>query len=208
VYVHRDAKAVFLCHPRTASRATARLLETFGFVASNRAVPPFKTTGPSGHHLRIAERPEGWKVACTIRHHFDVIVSWLLNTSLRKSIQKQKGLDTLLAQLDMAKHLERDIHGTRRTYYPKQNEMLPNVEFATFIISYNHLEADLKAWLVECLGEAPETLDLQVIGNVPRSGMPCDQILDDAKKAAIIERYEVEMREWGFLVDGKAVGYQ
>ena len=205
MYVNQDTKAVFLAHPRTASRATVKVLEEYGF--KKGVAPPFETAH-GGHHARIAEPPpDDWKVACTVRHHFDVVVSWLFNTTWRRVGQGRTTLEEATKDFDMAHYLETYMHRTRPEY-PDKNELLPHTKYSTFIISYSYLEKDLTDWIFECTGELPTKLDIPIIGNAPRRGIKCDDVLTDEMKAAIVDRYGAEMKQWGFLVNGKAVGYQ
>ncbi len=220
MYVNLEAKAIWLCHPRTASRSTAALLSKYGFVGVRKdeavhkpTIPvsslPFATIDAPGHHTRLLEKPEGWKIACTVRHHFEVVVSWLYNVKLRYATAHGH-LDKTLSELDIVDFLNR-LHEPRRiggAYYPKKNELMPNLEHATFVAHYQFLPWDLRVWLLECFGRSPLRLELENTGADQRAGALVDDTLNDVMKAAITDRYEVEMRKWGFLVDDKPVGYK
>ena len=72
MYIHEEAKAVYLAHPRTASRTTSRLLHSIGFERSR--------WGPDGgHHAKLSPLPgsrKDWTVFTTVRNHWDAMVSY------------------------------------------------------------------------------------------------------------------------------------
>ncbi len=76
MYVDHERRMIYLAHPRTASTATAALLQTKGFEPSH------------GHHSRMwtpgcpITRGEwaDYTVFTTIRNHWDTVVSWLHST--------------------------------------------------------------------------------------------------------------------------------
>ena len=82
MYVHQEAKLIYLAHPRTASNSTAAALMTVGF----------EKVVPGDHHSRLSEagplmglidpvdRYEArsqWATFTTVRNHWDTVVSWM-----------------------------------------------------------------------------------------------------------------------------------
>jgi hypothetical protein len=77
MYLHDDAKLIYLAHPRTASNATADALLRIGFR---------KQDNPSDHHSQLHDHGKGsiitpdnrseWLVFTTVRNHWDTVVSW------------------------------------------------------------------------------------------------------------------------------------
>ncbi len=80
MYLHHEAKLIYLAQPRTASKSTAEALQSVGFVDNTGRV----CASPSGlHHLTIGESKldigTEWTVFCTVRNHWDTVVSWACN---------------------------------------------------------------------------------------------------------------------------------
>jgi hypothetical protein len=75
MYVHPDAKLIYLAHPRTASTSTGKALKEIGFINS-----------PEGHHARLHEKRllnkygaprEKWLAFTTVRNHWCIGVSFI-----------------------------------------------------------------------------------------------------------------------------------
>lgn len=65
MYVHRQARAIYLANPRTASRSTARALEGIGFIMDG------------SHHSWDEGRARGYRVIfTTVRRIEDTVESW------------------------------------------------------------------------------------------------------------------------------------
>jgi hypothetical protein len=190
----------------------ADLLKRHGFqqVHDNRPghVPtgalPFPTLG-QGHHRRATERPEGWKFAATIRHHYDVIIAWMFAKRVVK-LPANAGELTFEAFKAAIENMHTSANGL---YYPKQDSLLPHMNVASFVIEYQYLQKDTLMFLGETVGlHDGGDYDFPHIGASKRNGLPALDVLTPEMQAYIHDRYGEEMEDWGFLVDGKAVGYQ
>ncbi len=84
MYVNEEKKAAFIAHPRTASVATGRTLSDLGF-----------TIRGNHHAFDPAWCPTDWIIFSTVRHPFDLLVSWYYNK--RREIKTfQEWLPTFL----------------------------------------------------------------------------------------------------------------
>lgn len=225
MYVNLEHKAAFLCHPRTGSRSVADLFQRHGF-QQVRNKPgliqtqelPFRTVG-DGHHARALERPDDWKFAATVRHHYDTIISSLFAHHLTRAAKQKPDSVSLEERIKQAvdemtfedfvkviDHMHRSSDGL---FYPKQDSLLPHMEHASFVIEYVYLEKDALMFLGETVGlHDGGDYEFKRIGESYRNGMPATDILKPEMREYIHGRYGAEMEDWGFLVDGKAVGYQ
>ena len=78
MYLHHEAKLMYLASPRTASKSTAAALQSVGF----KQVDDIKGSPSALHHLTVEESgrsTDGWTVFCAVRNHWDTVVSWHLN---------------------------------------------------------------------------------------------------------------------------------
>lgn len=65
MYVDRDRKVAFICHPRTASLAISKVFHK---------IPLERIGDHHGVNPKIIE--PGWRVACVLRNPIDCLVSW------------------------------------------------------------------------------------------------------------------------------------
>jgi hypothetical protein len=69
MYVHHEARMIYLAHPKTASGATSTALKSIGFIRPDG----------SPDHARMGDvgTPAGdWFVFTTVRNHWDALASW------------------------------------------------------------------------------------------------------------------------------------
>lgn len=87
MWVLPKKKLCFLANPKTASLATAYTLTSLGFehYGSQHCTP--EQSGWS----RRGEIDNTWTVFCTIRNHFDVLVSWYFHNTKRPGTSKYFG---------------------------------------------------------------------------------------------------------------------
>jgi hypothetical protein len=212
LYVNLEHKAAFLAHPRTGSRSVADLLKRHGFkqvrkgkhpdVLSVDAVP-FRMWPNGGHHARAFERPDDWKFAATVRHHYDVIIAWMYAKGL---LVRKRAEDVTMEEFQA---LIKQIHlDGNALHYPKEDSLLTHMEHASFVIQYTYLQKDVMTFLGETVGlHDGGDYEFKHLGVSPRNGVTATDILSPQMRGYIHERYGSEMEDWGFLVDGKAVGY-
>lgn len=89
MYFHKEARLIYLAHPRTASMATANALKSIGFEKCggnhhirlwDRCSPlPERLSDPIpyGENLVTEENRNEWYVFTTIRNHYDAVISWV-----------------------------------------------------------------------------------------------------------------------------------
>jgi hypothetical protein len=182
-------------------------VDTFQF---QRAQPKDETlpyqmdVAGSAHHTQITTQPpEDWVIATTVRHHFDMVVSWLFANRIGNKLQKEWKLEQAIEKHVNPEYLD-ELH--KLPYYKDHpNSLLPHLRYANCVMKHERLEEDLAVFLRRIGKTTP--VQLRTIGEKPRLGMPCDTLLTDEMKAAIIERYGEEMERFGYLKDGVAVGY-
>lgn len=128
MYVNQDARAIYVAHPRTASRSTADALWGAGFTRR------FK------HHGRVSDEfprldvdtdPEEWSVATTVRNHFDALVSWRLRKGEDLEFT-ETWLRGFVGNEDFVRH--------HRLYWR-------HIEAATRVMRFETLQTDLNDWL-------------------------------------------------------------
>lgn len=87
MWVLPEKKMCFLANPKTASLATAHTLESLGFVhyGDQHCIPAC-----SGWNRR-QEIDSSWTIFCTVRNHFDTMVSWYFHQTARPGKSKYFG---------------------------------------------------------------------------------------------------------------------
>jgi hypothetical protein len=123
---HRQARALYLECPRTASHATVAYLEALGF---ERVAP---------HHAPLTSCPfevnERWSVATTIRNPFDVWVSWYFSSPEWHS-KRRFDSEWMGHMVDHNPHIQPGRFFWR--YAPT----------ATVVMRYETLDVDLANWI-------------------------------------------------------------
>ena len=131
MFVNHAARRIFLCNPRTASRATAEALKRVGFFNVQSHARLFSEWGPV-----TPDNRHEWDVACTVRNHWDTMVSWIFwDHAGRKKPTPQPW--------DVAE-LERVLKLTKN--YVTGGTMFMHLESANFVMRYETLERDLRTW--------------------------------------------------------------
>ena len=87
MWVHPEKRMCFLANPKTASLATAFTLQTLGFehFGDQHATP----AGSGWKHRD--EIDSTWITFCTVRNHFDVLVSWYFHQTQKPGTSKYFG---------------------------------------------------------------------------------------------------------------------
>ena len=87
MWVLPEKKVCFLANPKTASFSTAHTLESLGFLHYG---DQHCTPDRSGWDHR-QEIDSSWTIFCTVRNHFDTLVSWYFHQTLRPGKSKYFG---------------------------------------------------------------------------------------------------------------------
>lgn len=77
MWVLPEKQMCFLANPKTASLATAFTLETLGF----KHYGDQHCTPQGSGWSRREEIDDTWTIFCTVRHHYDVMVSWYFHNT-------------------------------------------------------------------------------------------------------------------------------
>lgn len=186
MYVQREARLVYLAHPRTASRATAQALcEQAGFE-------------PVGEHhgRRTDEVPaaEGWRALTTVRCHHDAVVSWYCYRYRTQAWENPLEHRPLTPEW-----LRRETKPWQGTYIRLDTGWLfthLHLLDADAVIRYETLEEDLNGELTQRgLGR----VQLPEVGKSPlRRGRPYQAFYDAETRRAVEEVFGGEMRRLGY----------
>lgn len=144
-----ETKLGFIDHPRTASRATGKVLLAAGCKVK---------TGQHQADPKMAKGilDAGGIVACTVRNPFDLMVSWYCNWHFREDGSRKTpgAFETWIHEGHYAGHfLEKDPY-------------FFGVELSNRVLRYETLEQDLRQLMADC-GLPLEPL--QVIGRTDRN---------------------------------------
>ena len=133
MWIFPEKRLCFLANPKTASLATAFTLETLGF----------KTCG--GQHCTPDQAGWGqidntWTVFCTVRNHFDVMVSWYFH-NIRTPVSECFGLS-----------FEQFLYmWTTNSEWFRNNQMYwERNPWCNRILRYEMLQSDFNELLVSC----------------------------------------------------------
>lgn len=184
MYIHREARVIYLAHPRTASVATATSLLHVGFC---------KLEPPSDHHSRLWDQgtpvtPENrsqWTVLTTIRNHWDAAVSWAF-----KRFKTRGGEPHLwgLAAYHCAFEANHWVQPDRMWWL--------HADEADVILRYETLEEDLGRALASCGVRMPTLIQHNVSRN--RRGRSYREFFDDDSRGYIGDRFASEIERFGY----------
>lgn len=182
MYVHREARLLFLAHPRTASNATHRALtQQAGFEPS------------PDHHGRIGsdqwpslgvELDDSWCVFSTVRNPFDALVSWRFMRQIPGDRWGAEWWDLLMRYLEP---------------WVEPGRMWFHADDCSRILRYESLDADLNDVLVG-RGLGPVELEQWNITRRRPAG-PYQDHFDDALRARVEEVFGAEMARFGYTFD-------
>lgn len=169
VYVNSQTNIVYLATPRTASRTVGDVLRRrFLWSLAPAHIP--HVCDLERHHARlVAKLPHPWRVVTVVRNHYDIVGSWA--AQMQWDEPGPEFLDHL--------------HGL--PYYRNDAKSLhPHLEFATRLVSYEHVNDEL-----------PDALGLPTDAPFPVQGAthrpPWEEALPLATQHAIASRYGAEM---------------
>lgn len=176
MYINKDAKLIYLAHPRTASVATSATLRKVGFK---------KLEPPSDHHSQLWDQgtpvtPENrheWVVFTTVRNHWDAMISW----AFKKYRQEPKEWNTEV--------FDRVFKGNR--WITEDRLWWLHLDEADVVLRYENLQEDFNSLLREH-GIDPPVLVRENIGR-ERNGRPYWIFYDRETKLYIYEKFKDEI---------------
>jgi len=209
--VHFDKKLAFLFHPRTASRATADVLERRGFLRVGTHHDGIINLGPIKSQMDsqredikrfLACDPSEFTYTCTVRNTFDAISTWFWAHVPAKSLDSDK------VNLDYLKKWPFNM-GTLMSYYPVEGQFwrfiwdeYPNMD----ILRYENLREELDFYLakndLEPLVESEFRVDIShATLNKPRGEMVLSW--DEEAREYVEELYRNELDRLGYTFSSK-----
>jgi len=180
MYYHPEARLVYLAHPRTASNATAHVLEGIGFRRRLPANHHARLSSPSAQKV-VTDRLE-WCVFTTVRNHWDATASWMFVKPY--PAKPPWSLDDVQTFCSKSKWI-RD--GNRFWFHAPD---------ADVILRYETLQEDFDA-LLSAHGLEPQVLELVNVGK-DRSGRDYRELFLDEAAAYIGEYFAEEITEYGY----------
>lgn len=179
MYVNLSARAVYLAHPRTASHATARVLQDrCGFS---------KVAAPVDHHSGLyqagpvtREDRAGWSVATAVRHHWDAVASWMARMGFGPSTTVR----------EVAERFERNPWvRDGRLWWPHDG--------ADVVLRYESLRDDLAAWCVRLGVDDPG--DLPAVNVGARDGAHYRDVMSADVARWVGETFGDEISRYGYV---------
>ena len=173
MYYHRDARLIYLAHPRTASNATVEALLSIGFKTHER------------HHGGICDAMERkqWYVFTTVRNHFDTAVSWVLRRT-----RDRRGWSREIVEWALTEPVNRWVW---------ESEMWGlHGHDSDEVLKYETLQGSLNALLNRFdlpSVELPRKNETQ-----HRRGRHYHEFFDEDSRAYIEERFGEEMKRYGY----------
>lgn len=184
MYIHHEAKLIYLAHPRTASIATSTTLRKIGFK---------KLEPPSDHHSQLwdqgtpvtRENRHEWTVFTTVRNHWDAMISW----AFKKYRQEPKVWDQRV--------FDHVFKGNR--WVTDDRLWWLHLEEADVVLRYENLQEDFNSVLSKH-GIDPPTLLRENVGR-ERNGKPYWIFYDRQTKKYIYEKFKKEIDQLGYTFE-------
>jgi len=181
MYFHREARLIYLAHPRTASTSTAEGLQALGFELMH------------SHHGQLRCLPivpgyrlqrEHWHAVTCIRNHFDVAVSWVW----RRTHGRPNAWNRDTFEWALTRPVNRWI-GERTMLHL-------HVDDADEVLRYEEFPESLYD-VLERFGLPRVKLNRQAQGR-GRDGRSYREYYDDASREYIEKRFGKEMERLGY----------
>ncbi len=189
MYVHRGARLVYLAHPRTASVATAAMLQVVGFEHD----PTVSHHAPlDGRESTFTEERASWHVFTTVRNHYDTCVSWAFNGPNAKTVAK-----TGLTVNILERALDNGWVHDHELWWPHG----PHVDQ---VLRYETLQSDL-AQLLHANRLYVPTLQRRNVTELRRNASYRDFYTTETQ-AYVAERFKDELLEYGYSYDTGGAG--
>lgn len=186
MYVHPDARLIYLAHPRTASVTTGNALKHVGF---------HKLEPPSDHHSRLwdegtpvsAGNRHLWTVFTTVRNHWDAAVSWgFRRYSTRQGRQPR---EWTIDVLDW-------VLGESNRWVTDDRMWSLHSDDADIICRYESLDRDIGRVLSSRGVQVPNIPRFNVTDN--REGRHYRDVLTPECRDYIAERFRKEIERFGY----------
>lgn len=185
LYVHHEAKLIYLAQPRTASIATGAALRRVGFV----------TPQPGDHHSELyypaspvtKETRHEWCVATTVRNHWDACASW--------TAQRSGGFDLSGSPWPKAAFVAA-INPDKNSWTRKKTLYHMHLPHADVVMRFESLESDLRHWLTQAGLQMP-FLARDNVSSL-RDGRHYSELYDDETEAYIGLRFHDEIVRLGY----------
>ena len=191
MYLHHQAKLIYLATPRTASTATSAALLRVGF---ERPSPP------ADHHMSLksksspitGEDRKQWTVFSTVRNPWDAAVSWAsLKSSVTFDSPTPWSLDAFKIALDPK---------VNRWLQPRKMYWL-HLKDCDLVMRYETLKEDLKHILTIAGIQMPFLGHYNV--SMARRQRHYGEFYSAETRDYIGERFATEIRELGYSFDGR-----
>lgn len=179
MYVHAEAKVIYLAHPRTASASTSSALTTIGFERPVERDHHCKVYGP--HSPVTPETREQWFVFTTVRNHWDAAVSWgyLSSSPPTAKIWNETIFKDVLT-----------------TPWIEPNRMWWHDQDADEILRFESLHRDFKRVLTACGLPTPELPHRNAAEG--RSGRHYRQYYDGLAREYVAQRFKEEISKYDY----------
>ena len=171
MYVHKDAKLIFLANPRTGSTSVAKALMDIGF----------KQLGPHHSTMKDTGVDYGWTTFAVVRNHWDAAVSWVFG----KHLGEYKDLDFTIGTFEFALDNE----------YVTEHEMW-GYHKPDLLVRYEFLELDLDI-VLHTLGLGPVKLPKENVSKA-RNGRHYREFYTDETRDYIGNRFKGEIERLGY----------
>lgn len=179
---HPQHRIAYLLPPRTATRSVARWLESLGFQEHH------------GRHGTCAERlSEARRVFCTVRNHWDALVSWWGSVPCEYEAGACSSFDEWLRRYYLSGE------SVCRAYHEADGMWSRWLHFAHRTIRYEHLEQDLR----EAFPLESHLPKLKHIGaTTRREGRDYRELYTPSGAAAVYDLYGREIDALGYTFNG------
>ena len=187
MYLHHDAKLMYLANPRTATKSTAQALISVGFSQVDNVC-----ASPSGlHHLTVKESErstDGWTVFCTVRNHWDAVVSWMCFWDAETAEIAESG------RLWTVDQMRRSLDGNK--WVADDRLWHRHVPDSKLLMRFESLGTDLGTVL--CLAGIQMPVLQHLDANEIRGGRPYQRFFTVETQDYVAERFAEEIRELGY----------
>lgn len=183
MWVLPEKKVCFLANPKTASLSTAHTLESLGFVHYG---DQHCTPDCSGWDRR-QEIDSSWTIFCTVRNHFDTMVSWYFHQTARPGKSKYFGqsFETFLYEW---------VHNPR--YFLDGQMYWGRYPLCNKVIRFEALQADFNYVLTSCGLPATRLQVHNVSKN--RKRRPFREFYSESSVKFMEETFGDEMKFFGY----------
>jgi hypothetical protein len=183
MWVLPEKKMCFLANPKTASLSTAYTLETLGFKHyGDQHCTPDRSGWDRRHEI-----DETWTTFCTIRNHFDTMVSWYFHQTARPGKSKWFGSTFESFLYDW-------VHNSR--YFRGGQMYWERYPWCSKVMRFERLQVDFDYVLTSC-GLPATTLQVHNVSK-NRKRRACCEFYSEASIKFMEKTFGDEMRLLGY----------